>query len=231
MLKILSINMPVTGSQWKIVSAGLLFAVLVFVSCSWYVRAAEGRISSALRAELDAQKSTLTSLAQASSEDELTTDLAKIVSNCDVSDQSQFDTLLGNLGQLRGEQLKQVQQLFYTCARIYPEQKQLMAERINREVQQYAGLLDILSITEKKAVITTYPLEAWRQFSDMETKRGDLSRQLVEIQGEIIAALASGKGASSPDVQQMIVEGQHMRDSLSLLRTQENDLLKNKLGI
>lgn len=223
--------MPTLGSQWKMLGAGLLFAVFVFASASWYVYAKEKSFTSVLRTQLNAEQTTLIELAKASSQDGLDSDLSKIVTNCNSEDQSEFDTLLGSLGQLRGAELKHVQQLFYTCALIYPEQRQLMAERISRELRQYEQLSELLSIIERKAAITEYPTDLWKQVSDMETKRGELARQLVNVQGQIIAALVSGKGASSPDVQQMVVDGQQVRESLSSTLTQENDLLKNKLGL
>ncbi len=106
-----------------------------------------------------------------------------------------------------------------------------MVARFEREYEVYTDLIEILTHVEHEAPYLTYQTEAWSELVRLEKERSTLTTQLVEVQGTIIRALIDGTPVSSPDMQQLLGQGQEVKDALLFVSMQIDELRTDILDL
>lgn len=134
------------------------------------------------------------------------TDLVnRIVGDCQSDQRSRFDVLLNKLSlPMTKDELNELSLLFNDCAFYYADLRQLMAVQIYREVgllESYRTTKDMLFGVDKEALNNTVKL---KELADSEIKISELFKELVRLQGKIIAHLSSGKTSQSLEISEVL---------------------------
>lgn len=215
--------------QKKYIAGALLFAALTLLAASWYLAVQQADYREALRTELTHQEETMLSSANLIDRDEADGAINQIVTDCPTNERQRFDQLLSSLSQLDRNELSEIQGLFDACANFYATRQAILSMRLDREYELYERYVDLLGQTDAEVDRWAERASRWGQLSDIENERSDLTLQLVNIQGEIIDMLASGRSATSEEITERLDAAQSTKDSLSVLN-QRADNARETLG-
>lgn len=160
----------------------------------------------------------ITDLIQQNGADET---LSKIITDCSSDERQQFDTLLGGLSaHVSGNQLTTLNTLFYKCGSFYAVRRAVMAARLQREVAIYADYVALQDELLSKATTSNTRVNQWLQLAAVELNLAEDFNHLVKLQGDIIAALMSGKTKNSPEITGTLTEVATTRDDMTILSKQ-----------
>lgn len=204
---------------------------VVVLSASWYVKEIQSDYVLTTQLQISEQETKLSSIALLTSKDGADPVVENIIKDCSSENRERFDMLLGKLAQLKGQELKETEQLFNACGNFYAERKAVMVARLQREYEVYVNLIDILSLVDKKAKTVSYNVADWKRLVEMETKRSELSTQLVDVQGEIIRALLQNIVVESEQMQLLLVKGQETKEALESITIQIDQLRPSVLDV
>lgn len=215
----------------KAIAAGALFIFITILIASFVLKELQSDYVSATRIKIAEQETTLASLSELIGRDGADSVVSDIIQDCSPQNRERFDLLLGRLSTLQGQELREVEQLFNACANFYPERKAVMVARFEREYEVYMDLIDILTRVDNDAPYLTYQTTQWEQLVRLEKERSDLSTRLVDVQGTIIRALIEGTAVSSEQMQQLLGQGQEIKDSLVFTSMQIDELRASILDL
>jgi hypothetical protein len=215
----------------KAIAAGALFIFATILIASFVLKELQSDYVSATRIKIAEQETTLASLSELIGRDGADSVVSDIIQDCSPQNRERFDLLLGRLSTLQGQELREVEQLFNACANFYPERKAVMVARFEREYEVYMDLIDILTRVDNDAPYLTYQTTQWEQLVRLEKERSDLSTRLVDVQGTIIRALIEGTAVSSEQMQQLLGQGQEIKDSLVFTSMQIDELRASILDL
>lgn len=215
----------------KAIAGGALFIFVTVLAASYVLRELQSDYVSATRIKLAEQETTLASLSELIGRDGADAVVADIIQDCSAQNRERFDLLLGRLSTLQRQELTEVEQLFNACANFYPVRKAVMVAQFEREYEVYRDLIDILTLVDDNAAYLTYQTDKWEQLVGLEKERSELSTRLVEVQGTIIRALGDGTLASSAQMQQLLGDGQEIKDSLVFTSMQIDELRASILDL
>jgi len=177
-------------------------------------------------ANIDRQEILLAELATVTDRNGADTITESIIIDC--PRRTEFENLLGVLGNSSHLKLLDTQQLFESCGGFYSERKALMVSRLNREYQ----ILEDNVLLLKKLDSSTeedFKLAGWRRLVEMEQKRSDLLQEQLEIQQNIITLLIAGNSVNSKNVVDAAGRAGGVNESLIVL-DQQIDIARDELA-
>ncbi len=209
---------------------GAVAVIMVFALMMWYadreVAEALERTQITLELALLNQEREVTTVADLTKQNGADTVTEKIIVDCAIEERKQFDELLGQLSNgLSRADLERVDSLFYKCGRFFADRKAVMAARLLREVsvyQEYVALYE--GIVPGRQTEHEMQVTKWQQIADNEMLLAEHFNALVLHQGRIIEALLSGKVATSPEIKATLTEVQDIRDQMTFLTKQNENL-------
>lgn len=143
-----------------------------------------------------------------------------IIRDCVVSDRLRFDFLLGQLdGGLGYAELRELDQLFGSCASFFSERKSLMVARFTREIEVYTSHVALLDTLTAPDEYEKAQVAAWTELVSQEQVQSELFAELVIAQKQIITALIEGQPAGSPDIVLILNDVKEIREALLYART------------
>lgn len=212
--------------------AGLfLFAFATFLVASYYIQEVKADYTIQTKLKIAEQETVLARIADLINRDGADAVVAEIIKDCSLENRARFDTLLSQLGTLRGKELDETKNLFGACANFYAQRTAVMVARLEREYEVYVDLLELLSVVESASAEVQYSKERWAERVTLEKQRSALSTELVVVQGRIIDALLANKQIASDEMQLLLVEGQQTKEKLTVLTTEINNFRQGKLDI
>ncbi len=215
------------------ITAGLLLVAIiavtvVFVKSFVADKVAEANEKSQLAldakvAEQELLLSKISELTRTNGADEIT---EKIIVDCTATERARFDALLDQLsGSISGQEIKELDTLFYKCARFYADRKSVMAARLHREVEVYEEYVRLYGyIRNEVSVDLEKRVVVWRQVADSELTLAGYFNDLVRLQGNIITALLQGQSKESTDIKNTLSEVAITRDKMTMLTKQLENL-------
>ncbi len=146
----------------------------------------------------------------------------KIIVDCSAGERARFDTLLDKLSQqISPDEIRELDGLFYKCARFYADRKSVMAARLVREVEVFAEYSKLYRYIKNVETDTTENRALlWKQVAEAEMKLATHFNDLVRLQGDIITALLNGQTKDSVDIKNTLVEVSAARDQMTMLTKQ-----------
>jgi hypothetical protein len=146
----------------------------------------------------------------------------KIVVDCSANERARFDSLLDSLsGSITQAEIKELDSLFYKCARFYADRKSVMAARLVREVEVFAEYNRLYQYIKNSDTDETYTrVVLWQQLAESEMSLAGHFNTLVALQGDIITALLNGQTKDSTDIKNTLVQVAETRDQMTMLTKQ-----------
>lgn len=191
---------------WMLGGVGMVLVVALSVGVSSVI--ISERLEDAtnqIKLDIASQQTTIASLSEVMSRGGVDEVTASVIKDCAADERARFDSLLGRLGNtLPRAELLELSRLFDRCASFYARQKAVMAARFEREVEVYDQFAQRLPALLPNADLSPYAAATWKELASFERKQSDLFETLVALQGQIIEALVSGKGASDPAIAQLL---------------------------
>ena len=206
-----------------------MFISVLYVS--WYVHSVQENIKVTTQLKIAEQKKVLGVLFEVINNDGADAVVEAIIKDCSIENREHFDTQLGNLANLKGQELVEMEQLFNACGNFFSERKAVMVARLQREYEVYLDLIEIFSAIDSNVEELTHNAGSWGTLVELETKRSVLSTKLVAIQGSIIDSLQVNVSINSDQMQATLVEGQRMKEELRVLSGEINQLRQAVLDI
>jgi len=218
--------------QNKMMMAGLfLFVFTTFLVASYYIKEVKADYTIQTKLKIAEQETILSSIADLINRDGADAVVAEIIKDCSLENRARFDTLLSQLGTLKGKELDETKSLFGACANFFAQRTAVMVARLEREYEVYVDLVDLLSVVESATAEVLYNKERWAERVLLEKQRSSLSTELVVVQGKIIDALLENKQIASDDMQLLLVEGQQTKEKLTVITAEINNFRQGKLDI
>lgn len=175
--------------------AGILMGVAaVCAAVSWYVTDATQTLTANLERAADEQAESVTTLISLSARNLVTSEIDRVVTSCDEEQKQTFEALLNQLATLSQAELTTLQTLFDACARDNAARRTAMAYALATAYQHLATLVEALEPIRPQQSLQ-YPLETWGTIVERERERAALLRELVALQGSIIADLRTDADA------------------------------------
>lgn len=220
-----------TLSHKKTIFKALIILCLIIGFVFVYIRQNQEKFVAHTKLKISEQQTTLSSIAVLTSKDGADSVVSKIIKDCSPENRALFDEKLSNLPQLKGQELVQMEQLFNACGNFFTERKAVMVASLNREYEVYADLIEIVTVVGKRFDESVYKKQEWAQLVALETKRSDLSSELVDLQGDIIRALKNNVTIASDEMQTELVEAQKTKQSLVAVTLEIDSLLQKILNL
>lgn len=210
----------------------LIIVLLIIVGVIGYAFYSEQlrAIESAVETAVAEQERTLLRMATIVDGNRAETDIAAAIRDCSDGDRRALDSRLNELHDLPVSELERLQQLFKQCGAYFADLYAANVAHLEREIEFYATVQSVYKDVYQPP--DTTQLAQWRELLALEQSRSQTTRELVEIQRQIIAALRSGEATTSDAVQQLAVDGQNARETLEVLNQQSDSLrttLRNAL--
>jgi hypothetical protein len=152
---------------------------------------------------------------------------AGIVVDCMPDDRAELDTLLSRLSELTRSKLTQLRTLYDECGSYFAAQRFLKVFQLRTEAEQLQLYYDAHQAVVDETVMTRRDQLA--ALVELETANANLSRQLVDIQSDIIDALLAGVSQDSDTVLLLLSTAQEARENLQF-NTQEARALRTQLS-
>jgi hypothetical protein len=211
-----------------VVALGIYF-VHVYITTTVAAQTEKTRLALDVQvAEQELLLDTIADLTRSNGADEVS---ARIIVDCDQVERTRFNTLLNALSATISQtELVELSGLFFKCGSFSADRKAVMATRLVREVTVYEEYVNLRS-----GLIATTPEQAdrvskWKQIAESELQLAEHFNKLVELQGDIIDALLSGKSRTSPEIIDTLTRVTETRDQMTVL-TKQIDNLKSSLEV
>lgn len=150
---------------------------------------------------------------------------ASVIQDCNVSDRSRFDALLGDLDtNLSQAELAELDQLFGRCGSFYAMQKSIMVSRLAREVEVYEDYVQQLSLVTEKELSDVYEVETWKTLVEAEKVQSELFSKLVDLQDEIISTLFTGQTIESEEMKTILREVTEVQEALAVANSNASSI-------
>ncbi len=138
-----------------------------------------------------------------------------VVSDCRGDRRNRFDSLLGQLDNLAGADLVELQNLFSQCGHYFSTEKSVLALQLNREVQVYIDTVTLWGDLTGEA-LERYQLDKWQSLAAAESKQSMAYTSLVRLQGQIIDARVSGSVRGSDEINALLAEVSEVQDTIAV---------------
>jgi len=213
--------MPNTAA-FKKYQTTLVIAVIIGLSLLAGMFIASERLETfelSARVQVSDQKTVLNTIAETIARNGADSVTEAIIRDCPVAERLRFDLLLGQLDQQLGStELRELEQLFSSCASFFADRKALMVARFTREIEVYEGQVNLLDTLTTSNEFDAFQVEQWQELVAYEQTQSDLFTTLVIAQKQIIDALIAGQSASSPPVVEILTGVQETREALVFAR-------------
>jgi hypothetical protein len=167
------------------------------------------------------QETLLISLAEITSRNGADEVTESVVKDCVVSDRERFDSLLSRLNSgLPLTELNELERLFGRCGSFYAERKTLMVSRMVREFTVYKLYTTQLEALTDASLTKQAQIDKWESLLSHEQTQSQLFAKLVELQGQIIATLLTGKSTESSEIKAILDEVREVQENLQLANAQ-----------
>jgi hypothetical protein len=194
-------------ADWKMITWVIIGALVIYLFTAVITGTRLRDIQQTVRTEIDAQHVSLVTFAKTATSNEADTETLEIIRDCSKSEREQFYELLGNLNnKLTATQLSELQVLFGRCGDYYAVRKSIMTARLEREIDVYKSLVDILNAVTRQDNAAAFQLAAWDELAVVEKSESDSYSELVTLQDKIITALLAGKAPDSAQVKEILEE-------------------------
>ncbi|MCD5381111.1 MAG: hypothetical protein LR008_00875 [Candidatus Pacebacteria bacterium] len=147
--------------------------------------------------------------------------IESVITDCNTSERTQFHDSLDRLNQnLSIQELKELELLFSRCGSFDSESKLILIARLTREVEVYETYVSTLSVITGGDVYSEFSVDKWKGLAAEEQRQALLYSNLVNLQGEIITSLLSGKDQASPEINKILQEVSEVKGNLIVLNQQ-----------
>lgn len=175
----------------------LLFA---YVGGSLISRDRLADLQSELSVQVSEQRALLVTIAETTARNGADTATEKIITDCSVSERTEFDALLDKLNNnLSKTELATLERLFGRCGSFYAERKSVMVARLEREVEVYENFVNQLEKIDPRD-IEEYKVSEWKLLVEDEKIQSTEFSALVNYQDTIIKSLLEGKSSESGEI-------------------------------
>lgn len=210
----------------------LAFAALVYVLVVVIVQQKLKDLHHQIQVQISQQQTLLTAIAETTSQNGADATTEAIVHDCNPTERTDFDTLLGRLDKgLSPTELTTLERLFARCGSFYSQRKSVMVARLARETEVYGSYVDQLKIVSDKKTIDSYKVDTWKKLAEQEQKQSESFTKLVSLQGSIIEALLARKGAESPEVKSVLEEVRETETALSEANQNATEIRKTLITL
>ena len=192
--------------QWYTVLLGI-GAVAVLVAVVTYVK-----IDRYLVQSLDKKEQMLSELALLIDRNAPTENVASFIRDCSARDR--FDSLLGNLGNLKLAELNEVLSLFDACAGYTTRVKQLSVFEFESTFEVYKELYAVEKMLRMYTGDRARVHSTWSELVELEKERSTYYEEQVAIQKEIISSLIAGEKNDSVRVTERVQRAEILGQSL-----------------
>lgn len=204
---------------------GFLVLVLGYLLVSVVVSNKLSAIEINIRSQITEQTAVLVAIAEATSRnggDQVTESIAP---DCPAVDRVQFDSLLNQLNAgLSHSQLIELDRLFGRCGGTFAKRKAVMATRLAREVEVYAGYVNQLGAIQGSDQTDAFLVTTWQELTEIEQAQSTYFSQLVTLQDRIITTLLNGKSATSPEIVEILQEVMDVKGELLLSNQRASEI-------
>ncbi len=175
----------------------LLFA---YVGGSLISRDRLADLQSELSVQVSEQRALLITIAETTARNGADTATEKIITDCSISERTEFDALLDKLNNnLSKTELATLERLFGRCGSFYAERKSVMVARLEREVEVYENFVNQLEKIDPRD-IEEYKVSEWKLLVEDEKIQSTEFSALVNYQDTIIKSLLEGKSSESGEI-------------------------------
>jgi hypothetical protein len=168
-----------------------------------------------VQVQISQQQTLLTTIAETTARNGADATTEAIVRDCNPSERTEFDTLLGKLDKgLPPTELTSLERLFGRCGSFYPERKSVMVARLTREIEVYESYVDQLKAVSDKKTVDSYQVDTWKELAVQEQRQSELFAKLATLQGSIIETLMTGKSPASEEIKSVLKQVNETQKSL-----------------
>lgn len=215
----------------------ILFIIVIVIVASYGLISFEKKqqnktVISLLKNEVEEQSAVLikvSNLTRANTSDELT---SKVVVDCSADDRKKFEGLLDKLSStITLAELTSLDSLFYKCGSFNADQKSMMAVSLVREVGIFNNMISLKNEFDEKTDEESNKIKSWQTLAELELQSAQYFNSLVDIQGQIISLLISGKRSDSEEVKSVLAEASSEKGKIIVLNKQIETLRQEELHI
>jgi len=210
-------------NRYYIFIAGLI--VIGVIGAHWYASTAVARALDTTRltlvAQIAEQEVVLQNVADLTRQGEADEVTKRIVVDCSSTERDRFETLLNRLSAaINNTELRELDSLFFKCARFFADRKSVMATRLVRETDVYRDRINLYNRVVPGSETLDNKVVLWQQIAEDELELATLYNQLVELQRDIILALLAGKDRTSDDINKTLEAVNQTRSAMIVLTQQ-----------
>lgn len=215
----------------KIILAGLILSAAVLYGVSYYVDEREQEMVDKIIIETLEQEQALSSIAEITDRNGADAVVESIIRDCSTQSRMRFDALLSRLDELSQPELRELDQLFESCAGFYATRKALMVARMEREYEYYRDLVDLLTIVDDEITVSGFNVDGWGRLLTLEARRSEIFEERVNLQGKIIAELRAGERIGSEQMQETMITAQNLSEEVLVVDQKIDALRKDLLDV
>lgn len=199
-LLISQINMNRQYHLKTVFLGAFLLLLFAYVGGSLISRDRLADLQSELSVQVSEQRALLITIAETTARNGADTATEKIITDCSISERTEFDALLDKLNNnLSKTELATLERLFGRCGSFYAERKSVMVARLEREVEVYENFVNQLEKIDPRD-IEEYKVSEWKLLVEDEKIQSTEFSALVNYQDTIIKSLLEGKSSESGEI-------------------------------
>ena len=203
--------------------------VLCFYAVQKYVEKTNSTTINQISLAVSKQEVILKSLAELTRSNGADAVTDRFISDCKAVERIRFDTLLDSLSKnLSNSDLTEVNSLFFKCGSFYAHRKSIMAIKLSQEVDHLNTLHSILTSISSVPKENFTTVATWKEIAEAELKTAEYFNTLVDLQGNVITDLLSGKRSDSPELIATLTEVNSVRGQMLVL-SKQIEVSKGKL--
>lgn len=220
-----TVKMKSIKKEYVYVAIAVILIAALYAATNFLVNKKLADLQSEIKNQITEQQKNLKEIAETTSGNNADAITETVVRDCNVTERTQFDTLLGRLDKgLSAAELKTLENLFGRCGGFYAERKAVMVLRLTREIEMYQAQVEQLkTLTDEKSV-EGYNVDGWISLSEAEKKQSEMFTKMVQQQDEIIKTLIAGKRADSAEMKAVLAVVKETQESLFVANKQAADL-------
>ena len=209
-----------------VVLVGILFC---FYSVQKYIKNSNSTTINQISLAVSEQEGVLKSLAELTRSNGADAVTDRFINDCKAVERIRFDTLLDSLSKnLSGNDLAEVNSLFFKCGSFYAHRKSIMAIKLSQEVDHLDTLYSVLATISAVPKEKSTTVATWKEIAEAELKIAEYFNTLVDLQGSIITDLLSGKRSDSSELVATLTEVNSVRGQMLVL-SKQIEVSKGKL--
>lgn len=203
-------------------------AVCLGVS-SMYIEQSQAETALMLEVAIAEQSKTLTTLAELTAQNRADAVAESIVRDCSTENRARYEAFLNRLSRLTAAELIEAEQLFDACAGFFAERKSIMVSRLQREYEVYSSYIDLYAKLEPAAA-GEYPDDVWAELVALESERGALLNEQVDIQRKIITMLQTTE-RDTQAIEVLLVRSQQVTQRATELNREINTVRESLYAV